>query len=184
MSGEIHFFGGDKGGTGKSLVCKSFVDYLENQEIVFKLFDADRVNEDIKKLYSKNGSNKISVKSIIFNESSKFESSPSVLFEEALNNICVVNLPSQILESFNYWLNRSDVFEFISENKIKIVYWYISDGGYESISVIFDKYLQYFGNKFKTIFVKNLGKCDDWTFFERQEVIQEKVKEYGNRPRG
>lgn len=178
MSKVIHFFGGDKGGTGKSLVCKSFIHYLENQEIKFELFDADRVNKDIKELYSKGKSNKINVRSIVFNESSKFENSPSILFESALNNICVVNLPSQILESFNYWFNSSNIFELIKENKIKITYWYISDGGYESISAIFNKYIDYFGNRFETIFVKNFGKCDDWTFFERQEVTQMKIKKY------
>ena len=41
------FFNGDKGGTGKSTVCRSFVNYCLSQEIPVHVLDTDRTNPDV-----------------------------------------------------------------------------------------------------------------------------------------
>ena len=47
----LHLIGGEKGGTGKSLVARTAAQYHLDRGIEFALFDADRHNPDVKRAF-------------------------------------------------------------------------------------------------------------------------------------
>ncbi len=47
----INWITGEKGGVGKSLFCRAFIEYYQSQNIAFKLIDADRTNPDVGLIY-------------------------------------------------------------------------------------------------------------------------------------
>lgn len=49
---HINFFHGDKGGVGKSFLCKSWIDYLLSRNIQVTPIDCDTRNPDIDRLFS------------------------------------------------------------------------------------------------------------------------------------
>ena len=47
----IHWVGGEKGGVGKSFVCSSAIEYMQAKQNDFIVFDTDRSNPDVLRLY-------------------------------------------------------------------------------------------------------------------------------------
>ena len=48
---HIHLFGGEKGGVGKSFVCRTAIAFHLHRQLDFVAFDADRSIADVLRIY-------------------------------------------------------------------------------------------------------------------------------------
>lgn len=169
----LHFFGGEKGGVGKSFVTRTAVQYHLDRGIDFALFDADDSNADVKRIYKNCG-----CRDAIFSESDKYEDKAFALFEEAQKKTTLVNLPSHVIKPFKSWFEENDLFELAEENGVEYTIWFICSGGYDSYQHFAD-YLNYFQGKVNHVLVKNWGLCNEWESLEKNKFLQQKISEYG-----
>ncbi len=168
--GILHFFGGEKGGVGKSFVARTAVQYHLDRGLKFSLFDADRGNPDIKNIYQSVG-----CREAIFSESKKYEDKAISVYLAAQKKTTLVNLPAHITLSFKAWFERNRIFNFAEKERVEITHWFVCSGGYASLK-IFEEYLDYFGGKVNHVLVKNWGLCDEWETLEEEESLMEKIE--------
>lgn len=169
----MHLFGGEKGGAGKSFVCRTAVQYHLDREIEFALFDADRSNPDVKRIYSSVG-----CKESVFSENEKYEDEAKSTYVSAIKKRTLVNLPAQIINPFKDWFDKNELFDIAPEDGVEFVLWFICTGGYDSLELLKQHFL-HFQDKLNYILVKNNGVCDDWSSLNTNDYIQEKINEYG-----
>ena len=169
----LHFFGGEKGGVGKSFVTRTAVQYHLDRGIDFSLFDADDSNADVKRIYKNCG-----CRDAIFSESNKYEDKAFALFEEAQKKTTLVNLPAHVIKPFKDWFEENDLFELAKENGVEYTIWFICSGGYDSYKH-FTEYVNYFQGRVNHVLVKNWGLCDEWESLEQNKFLQQKISEYG-----
>lgn len=170
---ELHLFGGEKGGVGKSLVCRTVVQYLLDQGQPFRLFETDRSNPDVKRIYG----DLTDCKFGIFSEAEKYEDTANQIFNTALEHRVLVNLPAQVLPALRQWFQANEIFELAAENGVALNIWFISDGGYDSLNLL-EKSLEFFTDRARHIVVKNYGKTEDWEAFEQNRTLQKLLKKY------
>ena len=77
---EIFLFSGEKGGVGKSFVCRTAVQYHLDQGVSFVLFETDRSNPDVKRIYGQATGRRVSV----FSEGEKYEDAANSIYNAAL----------------------------------------------------------------------------------------------------
>ena len=169
----LHFFGGEKGGVGKSFVARTAAQSHLDRGIDFALFDADRGNPDVKRIYGGAGCG-----DVIFSESEKERDKANVLYSSAQKKTTLVNLPPQVGFAFKDWFERKDLLDPSLTAGIKITHWFVSSGEYWSLR-LFNEYLDYFGRRVNHVLVKNWGLCDEWSALEANQVLQQKISDYG-----
>ncbi len=170
--GTLHFFGGEKGGVGKSFVARTAAQYHLDRGLDFSLFDADRSAADVKRTYQNAG-----CREAIFSESKKFENGANSVYLEAKRKTTLVNLPPQIGIPFKDWLEDNDVFDLAKEDGVSITHWFVCSGELGSVR-LFGEYLSHFQEKINHVLVKNLRHCKDWELLEKNDFIQQKITDY------
>ena len=169
----LHFFGGDKGGVGKSLVASAATEYHLDRGLKFSLFDADRSVADVKRTYESVGCG-----NVIFSEEQKYKDNAFSIYFEAQKNATLVNLPPNIKEPFRAWFEENDLFEVAEKGGVDITYWFVCSGEPASLRLL-DEHLSYFQGRVNHVLVKNLLHCHTWSEFEENESLQQKIEEYG-----
>lgn len=170
---ELILFGGEKGGCGKSMVCKAAIQYHFDKKLDFACFDTDRSNPDIYRIYGK----VLDCELGIFSEGERYEDTANVIFNTATSRRVLVNLPAQVLIPMKAWFEQNDLLELAQETGVTFQLWHITDGGFDSL-VLLKKTLDYFKGGVKYVVVKNYGKTDDWEAFEQDEPLQKLIKKY------
>ncbi len=169
----LHFFGGEKGGAGKSFVARTAVQYHLDRKMDFALFDADRYNPDLKRIYQSAG-----CREIIFSESKKHEDKAKAPYLSAMKKTTLVNLPAQILNPFKDWFEKNRLFNMAQRDGVEFTIWSVCSGGHDSLN-LFGKYLAYFQGRVNYVLVKNWGLCEEWETLENDKFLQRKIEEYG-----
>ena len=171
----LHFFGGEKGGVGKSLVTRTAIQYHLDREIPFSAFDADQGNPDVKQIYQN-----IGCQDAIFSENKKYVDKAIAVYLAAQQKTTLVNLPAHITSPLKTWFEKNRVFDFSESERVEITHWFVCNGGYASLK-IFGEYLDYFGGKINHVLVKNLGLCDEdeWGTLEDNESLMDKIDRLG-----
>lgn len=168
----LHFIGGEKGGTGKSLVTSTITQYHLDRRIKFALFDADRHNPDVKRAYGKVG-----CQEAILSEKEKYEDKADSLYSEAKKKTTIVNLPPNVGIPLKDWLEENDLFEIAEEDGVKFTHWFICSGVYNSVKLL-DEYLTYFKRNLNHVLVKNWGLSDEWDILEGDNSLMSKIQDY------
>ena len=169
---KICLFGGEKGGVGKSTTCRTAIQYHIDHGIPFIPFDCDRSNPDIARIYQS-----ANCKLAVFSEGERYEDAANNIYNAALEKRVLVNLPAQVLTPVRDWIEKNELFALAEEDGIVFEHIFISDGGFDSLS-LFHRSLDYFGEFMPHVFVKNLGRCDDWSGFDEDEELQERIEDY------
>ncbi|NEP76307.1 MAG: hypothetical protein F6K29_33110, partial [Okeania sp. SIO2G5] len=97
---QVILVGGIKGGVGKSLVSRSFVDYMIEHEYPYFLVDADSEIRDVKKYYPE-------AQVITFSDDPKRMLEPDWIVSQAIahpGHTLIVNLPGNAYEPLKQWL--------------------------------------------------------------------------------
>ena len=168
----VHFFGGEKGGVGKSFMTRTVVQYFLDRGLDFSLFDADYTNRDIKRIYKSCG-----CREAIFNENKDDEDKASAIYEEAEKRTTLVNLPAHTIKPFTLWFEENEIFEIAPEDGIEFTIWFLCNGSPDSYQH-FGDYLSCFQGQVKYVFVKNWGLCKKWGSMEENDSLREKIDEY------
>lgn len=168
----LHFFGGEKGGVGKSFVARTAIQYLLDQGVDFALFDADRSVADIKRIYGSCGCGEI-----IFSQKEADEDKVNPAYYSAQDKTTLVNLPPQVMFSFFAWFEDDAIFELAESEGVKLTHWFVYSGNPASVRLL-DNYLSRFKGTINHILVKNLIDFDNWIELEQNEEIQQKISDY------
>lgn len=167
---DLHLIDGEKGGVGKSFVTRTLAQYCDDRAFDYALFDADRSNPDVKRIYKKR------CQSAIFSENEKLEEQANPIYNSAVKKRTIVNLPAQISTPFKAWFEDNSLIELAVEDRVKIVIWFVCSGGYDSLKLLSDR-LAYFGNKLDLVLVKNWGICDDWECIDDNEILGKQIND-------
>lgn len=177
---KIIFIGGQKGGVGKSFAAKSLIEYFWHKRINYQLIEADEDNPDVAIVYDRerlpdvyeqdsltdsnaisdtgtNNFNLVSCKYIGFSDSKYRIGEPDVIFESALERTTIVNLPSNVEEQVNNWLNKSDILNLKKEYDVETYKLFLTDGCYSSIKLLYTS-LENHGEDMHHVLVKNMGR--------------------------
>ena len=164
---------GEKGGAGKSFLAKTLTQWHLDNDIPLMGFEADRSNPDYLRCYK----SVLKIQPAIFSEGEKYEDKANVIYNAAIKKRVLVNLPAQVMKPVSNWILGNELFEIAQEDDISFQHWFVSDGGYDSIN-LFKKSLELFGHNMTHLFVKNAGRCDDWSGVEEDEELQTLFAEF------
>jgi len=156
----IHFVGGEKGGVGKSVVARLLAQLFVDRSLRFTALDADRSHGALVRYYS-DFSSAVDL--------DRLESADQIV-EAALgpNGRVLVDLPAQSHRHLQRWLEQSDVLAFTREMNVAIVFWFVTDGGYDSVTHL-EQLLESFGNSFRFVVVQNQGRSKSFDQFEASD---------------
>jgi CobQ/CobB/MinD/ParA nucleotide binding domain len=169
----LHIIDGEKGGVGKSFFARALCHYFTSKKIPILIVDADTTNPDVSKVYGG--------EQIAFSENERKSFDADRIFELALENNVLVNLPAQISNIVDSWYSRNNILD-IADNpdvKIKICKWFVSSGAFDSTSLFKDS-LEKHGTKIKHILVKNLAFCDASEWEGVVTELKKEIKNYKN----
>ena len=156
---DLHFIGGEKGGVGKSLVARTLAQYLLDNNTPCTLFDTDRSNPDLARVYGQVQLCRLAV----FSEGERFEDTANQVFSAAIEQRVLVNLPAQVFPAMKKWYEDNELFTIAPEEKVRFFIWFVTDGGYDSLSLL-AKSLAFYQNHAQHIVVRNWGRNEfnDW----------------------
>lgn len=167
----FHIINGQKGGVGKSTFAKILIEYFYSKSRKFQLFDMDATALDVGKIYAPDVYNKKKKKEDKNNEENflRFTANKSskdevdILFDAALNEDVICNLPSNIKHLFNPWIKENGLIELAQENNITFVNWFVCSGETQSIAEFIESVDNFTNSEtFKHVFVRNFGLEENW----------------------
>lgn len=170
---DIHLFGGEKGGVGKSFVCRTAIDYHLEREIDCVPFDSDRTNPDVLKIYR----SKAGARGAIFSESPRHVDSANAIINTALDEDrrVLVNLSGNSLTPLLNWLKGSSFVDVAEQEGCTFYSWFVCSGGPDSLRM-FSESVEAFDHRVQHVFVKNFGMTEDWESFDRDKPLQKLIK--------
>lgn len=170
---ELILVSGEKGGTGKSFVTRTIIQWHLDNKSPCHVFDTDRSNPDIARCYGR----VLDVQLGIFGEGQRYEDTANAIFNSAISQKTIVNLPAQVFIPVKTWVEQNDLFEIAQDAGVTFTIWFVSDCGHDSLTLL-RKSLEYFKTNAKHIVVKNYGKTDDWAAFDQDETLQKLIQTY------
>ncbi|MBW4635834.1 MAG: mobilization protein [Iphinoe sp. HA4291-MV1] len=162
-----------KGGVGKSVNCRALFQYHIDHDYPFIAFDTDRNNPDCYRCYK----NEIPVKLAIFSESNRYEDAANTIFNDAIHNRVIVNLPAQVHQPLQAWLEKNELLEIAPEVGVTFHLWFVTDSGYDSLQLL-QKTLELYQDKMTYTIVRNYGRSDDFEALDNHQLIQKLAKKY------
>lgn len=170
---DIHFFGGGKGGVGKSFTCRAALQFMIDKRLPGVLYETDRSNSDCLRIYG----NSLDSHVAIFSEGERYDDAANQLYLSGVTKRTVVNLPAQVLPALKRWLLENDILSLAAEDGVRFIHWFVSNGSYDSHN-LFRKYVTLFPSM-THLFLKNAGITDDWSGFEEDVELQAFIAERG-----
>ena len=154
---SIHFVGGEKGGEGRSFVCRALIDYHRVHHIPFFAFDTCRSYSDVARFYS--DIEGCEVKGYT-HEYSLTEIAADI-FKRALERSIIVNLHTHGMKQMVWpWIEEDRDNRMATLQKNATVWW-ISIGSCDSHRLL-EESLNYFQGRVRHILVKNPGHRSFW----------------------
>lgn len=156
---SIHFVGGEKGGEGRSFVCRALIDYHRVQQIPFSAFDTCRSYSDVSRFY--NSAEGCEVKG--FSHEDSLPEIASDVFRKNLEGNVIVNLHTHGMKQLVWPWIEEDRYDRMSELQRKnAIIWFVSIGSCDSYRLL-EESLHYFSQSgVRHILVKNLGSRSFW----------------------
>jgi hypothetical protein len=159
---QIHFIGGEKGGVGKSVMARLLAQYWIDRNVPFAGVDADLSHGALVRHYGDFSQ---------FVDLGSNDSADQIL-DRALGaeRRVLVDLPAQSAKTLDAWLSGANVLALAKELGAPITFWYVSDGGYASVSQI-DKALDRYGDQVSHVVVRNQGRSNDFSQLEASSAM-------------
>ena len=167
---RIHLIDGEKGGVGKSLFARVMVQYAIDKKLEHILVDADITNQDVKRFYNY-------AVDAEFSEAVNKGDKADIIFELARKQPVIVNLPANVFPQVKNWIKNGRLLEVADKYGVDICKWFVCDGGFESIDLFYQS-LKLYKDKMLHVFVRNLGKTDDWSFLKDNTTYKDLCKKH------
>ncbi len=162
----VHFVGGEKGGVGKSVVARVLAQRFIDRELPFAAIDADFSHGALLRYYA------------YFAQPVDLESFASAdqILDRALGaeRQVLVDLPAQSARAVRRWMDAGGVVSFAREMNVRLVFWHVTDGGYDSVNELRST-LDAFPNDVEFVVVKNQGRSTDFTQLTVGETLERLV---------
>lgn len=172
---NLHLFGGEKGGVGKSFVCRTAIAYHLRRDLDFVAFDADRSNADVFRIYG----DQTGCQQAILSEADKYDNAANEMFNAALEGQSVLaNLPAQAMPSLKQWIDNNELFEVASDGDVQFVSWFVSDCNLDSLK-LFSELLNLWGDSMQHVFVANYGMTERWDRLKQDLPLMKRMKDGG-----
>ncbi|MEA3640669.1 MAG: mobilization protein [Lamprobacter sp.] len=158
---QIHFIGGEKGGVGKSVLCRLLAQYHIDQNRPLRVFDTDRSHGAMMRFYE-GYSTPITLDDF---------ASADQLMEAALeqNQTVLVDLAAQTSRPLFQWMDETDLLGLANEEGVSLVLWHLLDDGADGIELL-EQLLDQFSNGAQYVVVKNLGRGKHFCNFEASQT--------------
>jgi len=135
------------------------------------LVDADRTNADVSEVYP-DGAITAS-----FSEDEKKSYDADEIFNLALTQSVVVNLPAQVYPLVNEWISRNSVLEVGAQYDVAVVKWFVCTGAYDSVKLFIES-LDKFKDTITHVLVKNYAMCDEWERVLEKPELKSAIAKY------
>jgi hypothetical protein len=83
----------------------------------------------------------------------------------------LVDLPAQSARLLRRWMDAGDVVSFARETGVRIVFWHVSDGGFDSVNEL-ERVSDTFSSVIDFVVVKNLGRSPDFSQLDESPIMQ------------
>jgi hypothetical protein len=155
----IHFIGGEKGGVGKSVVARLLAQYFIDRSLPFAAVDADESHGALMRYYGE------------YSQAADLDAFASAdqIMDRALgaDRRVLVDLPAQSARALERWMAASDVLGFAEDMSVHLAFWHVTDGGFDSVSLLSQVMDLAKGNPNRhCIVVKNFGRSGNFSQFE------------------
>ncbi|MEO0373970.1 MAG: hypothetical protein AAF329_04955 [Cyanobacteria bacterium P01_A01_bin.17] len=167
---RIHFADGNKGGVGKSFLCRTLYQWFKDKAVPVIGIEADVNSPDFVGIYG-------DVKPSQFSEDERLGARANSIVNTVVEAGCdgLVNLPATVYEAFRIWLKDYDIVNLAEEKDIELVKWFVVTGEFDSLKSL-EISLETFDRRIPHVVVKNL-KYADWDFFEQATAVQKLIKD-------
>ncbi|MDJ0597088.1 MAG: hypothetical protein QNJ72_45215 [Pleurocapsa sp. MO_226.B13] len=149
---------GESGGVGKSTTTKLLLEYLIEAKKSYKVYDLDLTKLDVGVVYDPENYKKSDIvaegenkpeqtadlsRLIRFTDKKRDRSKVNVIFEEALKENVVVNLPSNVKHLLDSWIEDNGLLKLALTNKIKFIKIFVCSGDKLSVDLFLDSLEKY-----------------------------------------
>nr|ADN18090.1 hypothetical protein Cyan7822_6290 [Gloeothece verrucosa PCC 7822] len=177
---NLVIIGGEKGGTGKSYVCKHLIAYLirhstEEDKWLNRItvYDADPSVDDVYQIYQ----NYPWMLKLEFTDN-KYRISESLeILESNIKPLVIINLPSNVQKNFDNAFEQFGLFQEEIQHKFyeTTYFFFISDGSFQSTKLFLEHLKRYQGKNFiKTVLILNEGQNGQSDSFKYLESVDSK----------
>ena len=166
---RIHFIGGEKGGVGKSVVARLLAQYWIDRAISFSAFDTDCSTGSLLRCYS------AYTKAI---DVSRMEQLDRIVesLDDSVEEV-VVDLAARTEADLEAWASSADVFNLLPRLGHPIWYWYVIDGGKDSVRLL-SRFLDRLGSSCHVVCVRNHGRSSDFRLFQEAK-LEDRIRQMG-----
>lgn len=174
---NIIFVTSEKGGQGKSVVCKCLADYAIRHNKPISIFDTDSTNPDVYQAYPERA------QQALFSESEALQDYANSIIEAAVDADVVVNCRASVFLTMRHWFENNNILELAAEENMKFIMAFVTDGEPESLGMLKEN-LKYFRDRVRHVVLRNLGtaRVKDmqvvWRTFDEDLDLQNLIKEY------
>ena len=164
---SIYFIGGEKGGVGKSFFARCLIDYFvfKGWQDKFLLTEGDPTINDVGCIFKDNS------QEARFSDDERAWHEPNIIIDRIKEKTAVVNLPSNVMDRFNSWMDRLEILHLKEKYCQEIGYFFVSDGCWRSMQLFMRQLKLYDTNKFPHVLVLNGGRVTGSKSFEYLEKI-------------
>lgn len=156
---SLHFVGGEKGGEGRSFVCRALIDYHRIQNIPVSVFDTCRSYSDVSRFYQ----NIEGCKAKGFSHDDSLMEIAFDVLDEELEGSVIVNLQTYGMNQMLWPWMGEDKDDYLEELQRKNpVVWFVSLGSDDSYR-LFQESLDYFQGSVRHVLVRNFAKRSRWS---------------------
>jgi len=170
---HIHFIGGEKGGVGKSVVCRVLAQYFIDHGMPFRGFDTDRSHGALLRFYAD------FAQPAVLDQHDSLDPVIECALDDPQQHV-LVDLAAQTHQSLARWLTDSDVLGLAAETGLALTWWHVMDSGRDSVDLL-QQWLDQFGGKLNLVIVLNELRGDRFDILEasgqrqRAEALGAKV---------
>lgn len=159
----IHWVGGEKGGVGKSVVSRLLAQYFLDRGLGFVAIDADSSHGAMLRYY-REYTHGVDLESF---------SSADQIMDRALGaeRRVLVDLPAQSARQLQRWMEAGDVMSFAQQMDVRLVFWHVTDGGYDSVGQL-AAMLELFGDTLSHVVVKNYGRSAEFSQLDESDALR------------
>lgn len=173
MSNPVNYWGGEKGGPGKSFACRLDCQRYLDRGQPFYLSDTDRSNPTVANYY---GQYKFD-KQAFFSEAQERASTANPILNAAFERPVVVNCRAAANQPMLGWLVSKMVPQTAKRLGIKMRYLFVSDLGNDSLNH-FKSTAEMFSPYMPLIFVANLGRSTTGLELFESKGFQRLLQQY------
>lgn len=178
----IHLIDGGIGSVGKSLFCRVLIQYCLDRGLPYHLAEADLSNPDVAQVYpsyveEQDQQQTLYCTQVSFDHPDRPGYSPNTIFELAVKQPVIVNLPAQAFELVNNWIDQTEALTLSHQYGVTFCKWFLCNGRRDSVH-LFMQSVDRLGTQVQHILVLNCYFRQDWSTVFSQLPLRHLIEQY------